>query len=118
MSQVNFDNLISEHPDSKRALSKLANWMQAHSDVRVIYPNDLAKELRNIDPVALTKALTVLVKAGVLRRVYKVITPGGVMADQEFNDPTEIPAQLPDRFETYFDTSDSDVVPVFQKVAA
>jgi len=91
--------------------------MQSHNDVEVIYPNDLARELRSVDPIALTTALTFLVKEGVLKRVYKVITPGGVLADRDFNDPTEIPDKIADRFENTIDTSDLDIVPVFKKVA-
>jgi hypothetical protein len=46
-----------------------------------------------------------------------VLTPSGVYADGEFEDPTKIPEKLPDRRENYFDTAESDVVPIFKKVA-
>jgi hypothetical protein len=117
MSQVNFDNLISKHGHSKRALRQLENWINEHADVRVLNPSTLAREIKGVDPVSLTEALMILVKAGELRRVYKVTTPSGTLADREFDDPREIPDRLPDRFEHYFDTSESDVIPVFQKVA-
>jgi hypothetical protein len=46
-----------------------------------------------------------------------VLTPSGVLAEGEFEDPTKIPEKLADRFNRYFDTSDSDVVPLFKRVA-
>jgi hypothetical protein len=116
MSRVNFDALASEHPESKRALGKLAAWFQKHQEAKIIYPHLLARELSE-DPVALATALELLVRAHVLRRVYKVTTPNGVLTDEEFDDPREIPPELPDRRNIYFDTAESDVVPVFHKVA-
>lgn len=117
MSPINFDALIDEHPESKRALLKLKKWMQAHGDAQVIYPTILAREVRDIDPASLASALTLLERIGFLRRVYKVLTPNGVFADQEFDDPTKIPERLPDRWENYFDTAEADVIPIFKKVA-
>jgi len=116
MSRINFDNLINEHPESKRALRELEGWLNQHEDATVLYPSVLARETR-IDPVSLAVTLTLLVKEGVLRRVYKVTTPNGVLADDEFDDPRQIPEQLPDRRQHYFPTAESDVVPVFHKVA-
>ena len=117
MSPINFDALVSKHPESTRALRKLEEWLQKHRDAQVINPTTLAREVRGVDAVALAAALTLLVQVGLLRRVYKVLTPSGVFAEGEFDDPTEIPEKLPDRWEHYFDTAESDVVPIFKKVA-
>ena len=118
MSPINFEDLAKKHPKHRNALRKLEEWMRRHEDVRVIYPTMLAKEVRGeIDPTALALALALLVKVGLLRRAYKVTTPSGVLADGEFEDPTKIPPKLPDRFERYFDTAESDVVPIFHMVA-
>lgn len=113
MSRVNFDALASEHPESKNALNELEAWLRRHKDARIIYPQILAREVF-IDPIALVTALELLVEAGALRRVYKVTTPNGVLTDEEFDDPRNIPSQLPDRRNRYFDTAESDVIPVFQ----
>jgi hypothetical protein len=114
MSQINFDALASEHPEFKRAWRELEAWMNRHREARVINPRDVAREARDIEPVTLATALTLLVSVGLLRRVYKVTTPSGVLADGEFDDPTKIPPKLPDRFQHYFDTAESDIVPVFR----
>src|SRR5262249_53891156 len=111
MSRVNFANLINEHPESTRALRLLEGWLNEHQ-VRTIYFDDLVLELP-INSVELADVLSLLVREHVLRRYYKVLTPDGVYAEREFSSPTEIPEKLPDRFEHYFDTAESDVVPVF-----
>lgn len=117
MSPINFEDLAKKHPEHRDALRELEEWMRRHEGVRVINPKTLAKEVRDVDPTALALALTLLVAVGILRRVYKVTTPSGVLADGEFDDPTQIPPRLPDRFEHYFDTAESDVVPIFRMVA-
>jgi hypothetical protein len=117
MSRISFDTLISEHPESKRALRKLQGWMKEHQDAEVIYPSVLGRELSGIDAVALAKALMLLEKAGILRRVYKV-EERGVLTDAEFDDPRDIPEKLPGRGTEYFETAESEIVPVFHKVAA
>jgi len=116
MSQANLEALVSEHPKSKRALLKLQSLLSKHRPGSVITLEELAREVP-VESRSLAYALSLLEEAGILRRVYKVTTPSGVLADAEFDDPREIPAQLPDVWEHYFDTSESDVVPVFKRVA-
>ena len=77
----------------------------------------VAKDLQKLRPLCWPPAFTLLVRAGLLARAYKIMTPAGVIADEEFDDPTQIPERLPDRFEHYFDTADADVIPVFRRVA-
>jgi hypothetical protein len=91
--------------------------MNAHPSERVLNPLKLWRDIRTTGPADLTVALTLLVEAGELRRVYKVLTPSGVLASEEFDDPTTIPERLPDRFEHYFETSDADVIPIFRRLA-
>lgn len=117
MSPINFEALAKQHPEYKRALRKLDSWITKHAGVRVINPRVLAKEISGVSAGELAAALTLLERAGHLRRAYKVLTPSGVLADGEFRDPTEIPDRLPDRFENYFDTTEADVLPIFTMVA-
>jgi hypothetical protein len=116
MPQISFADLINKYPHSREALLEIAAWLNRHEDATVLYPSVLARET-SLDPVSLAKALTLLVREGILRRVYKVTTPSGALADEEFDDPRKIPEQLPDRFDHYFSTAESNVVPVFQMVA-
>jgi hypothetical protein len=68
-----------------------------------------------MDLVSLATALVLLARNGFVHRFYRVITPSGVEADGEFEDLSEIPPRMPDRFENYFDTAEADVVPVFRR---
>lgn len=115
MSRFNFDALVSEHPESERTLRLLEDWLNKHQE-KTIYLAELVRDIP-ADSGQLADALTVLVDEGVLRRVYKVITPSGVLSDDEFDDLKKIPARLPDRWEHYFDTAESDVMPVFKMSA-
>ena len=117
MSPINFEALAKKHPEYGRALRKLDSWMKSQVDLRFINPKWLAKQVSGINQAKLAGALTLLEKEGYLRRVYKVLTPSGVLAEGEFEDPTKIPERLPDRFEHYFDTSEADVLPIFKMVA-
>jgi len=109
--------LAKQNPKYRRALHALEAWINAHPEDAVLNPLKLRRDIRNVDPAELAVALTILVRAGLLRRVYKVLTPSGVLADAEFDDPSAIPEKLPDRFERYFETSDADVVPIFRRTA-
>lgn len=117
MSPINLEALANQHRRYARALKALQLWIEAHPGERVINPMRVSKDLRAVDAQDLAMAFTLALKAGLLKRVYKVLTPAGVLADDEFDDPTSIPERLPDRFEHYFDTADADVVPVFRLAA-
>lgn len=121
MSQVNFDALANEHPELRQALRVLQVWMEKNRNIHLIVPRILYREISKVEPEikpeTLARALRVLTREGLLQQVYKVVTPNGVLAEGEFDDPTQIPSRLPDRREKYFDTDDSDVIPVFRTMA-
>jgi hypothetical protein len=117
MSRVSFERLANDNPKYKRVLEELASWINSHPQERVLNPLKLRRDIRKATAEDLTIGLTLLVKAGLLRRVYKVLTPSGVFADPDFDDPSAIPNTLPDRFEHYFDTAEADIVPIFRLVA-
>ena len=117
MSPLSFEHLAKHNPKYSRAIHKLEEWINSHPQERSLNPLKLRKDIPNLKPEKLAMALTVLMNAGLLRRVYKVLTPAGVLADREFDDPSLIPDKLPDRFEHYFETADADVVPIFRRVA-
>jgi hypothetical protein len=114
MSRVNFEALISRHPEHKEALRKLASWLNKRGATGDITPRELARNVP-LEPATLASALTILVHEGVLRRVYRVQKPNGVMVPGEFDDPRKIPRRIADRQEHIIDTSDADVVPVFKQ---
>lgn len=109
-------NIASQHPESKGVLRKLESLLKKHRPGSVITPKELARSVP-VEAKALADALTLLIEAGVLRQVYKVTTPSGVLTEEEFDDPREIPEKLPDLWQHYFETAESDIVPVFKRVA-
>jgi hypothetical protein len=117
MSQISFDDLIKQHPEYRRALKKLDEWLRGYPRSALIDPKSLARDLHGVNTADLAGALSLLVRVGILQRVYKVLTPSGVLAEGEFEDPTRIPQRIADRFNNYFDTAEADVVPIFKKVA-
>jgi len=117
MSRINFASLASKFPQYKKGLKGIENWLNRHPEARVIDPMVISREMKSIGIDELAQSLTLLEKVGELTRVYKVLTPSGVLADGEFDDPRSIPERLPDRFDQYFDTRESNIVPVFRLVA-
>lgn len=115
MSLISFEDLANKVPRYGDALRALDGWIRAHASVDVINPATLAKELKSFNPLDLAGALGEAEHAGLLERRYKILTPSGVLADNEFEDPTKIPETLPDRFNRYFATADADVIPVFRR---
>ncbi|MGA2001287.1 MAG: hypothetical protein ABSG52_14955 [Terriglobales bacterium] len=112
MLPTNFDTLAAEHPQLKRALLEIREWIRTHPDWNVLDPRVLSESLRKVDSFTLAYALHLLVQHGLLRQVYMVVTPSGVLAEGEYDDPKKIPLKVPDRFNNYFETSEADIVPV------
>jgi hypothetical protein len=117
MSPVSFEHLAKQNPKYQRVLREIEAWIQAHPQDRVLNPARLRRDITKATALDLAVALTLLVKAGLLRRAYKVKTPSGVLTDAEFDDPGKIPEKLPDRFEHYFETAEADVIPIFRRIA-
>ena len=93
MSPVNFEHLAKQNPKYKRAIEQLRAWINDHPQERVLNPLNLRKDIGNVSPAELTMALDLLRKEGLLHRVYKVVTPSGVLAERDFDDPIKISRQ-------------------------
>jgi hypothetical protein len=114
MLPTNFDFLTVERPDLGPTLHRLRDWVQTHRDWNVLDPRELARSLSDVDSFTLASALALLVESGLLRQVYVVVTPSGVLADGEYDDPRQIPKRVPDRFNHYFDTLEAEIIPVLR----
>jgi hypothetical protein len=108
----NFDSLVAKYADLRDPLTRLAEFVQAHSSWDVIDSRVLANELRDVDPWSLARAVQVLIDTGALLQLYAVTTPSGALAENRYYTPLEIPGRLPDRFNQYFDTAEQEVIPV------
>jgi hypothetical protein len=94
---------------------QLEDFAKRHADWKWIDPVTVSKDLPLLDAFDLGAALTQAVERGVLRIKYTVLTPDGVLASDAFDSPGEIPRQLPDRFEVFFDTRVRPLVTVFEE---
>ena len=73
------------HPEYAPLLVALARWIESHQREDVD-PRELVKAFPAIDPGTLTKVFRLLSQSGRFRRVYKVVTPTGILPD-EFAEP-------------------------------
>lgn len=112
MLPTNFDTLTAERPELAPILNEVAGWIRHHPDWDIIDPRELSKSLTRVGAWELASALRLLVDGGLFRQVYMVVTPSGALADGKFDDPRGIPERLPDRWNTYFETADADIVTV------
>ena len=117
MSQINFADLAKQNPRLSGTLRAIDVWLEEHRSNAEVDPRILGSQLSNVDAIDIAQSLLLLLRAGYLTRVYKVLTPSGVYADGEFDDPTQIPERLPDRFHHSFETAEADIIPVFKRRA-
>lgn len=110
----NFARLANAEPQLRSAFEKLAKWAQSHQDWKWIDPGIVAKDIPEVDEFSLADALDRAVRHGYLVIKYTVVTPSGGLAHHAFDSPREIPRRMPDRFEEYFDTTESPIVAVFE----
>ena len=112
MLPSNYEPIAGKHPELRTALGRISDWVRQHREWDLLDPRVLAKDLRDLDAQQLAAALVVLGTSELFRRVFMVTTPSGSLADGKYESPRQIPGRLADRFEQYFDTAESDVVPV------
>jgi hypothetical protein len=87
--------------------------MQHKPSARFFDIHGLADECHDASPEELAAALHFLVERGVLRRVYRVVDPYGVVMS-EVNSLQEVPDRITDSFDNYFETNAGNVVPGFR----
>lgn len=112
----NFDILASQIPEYSSAILEIGAWARKHADWPFLDPRVLSRDLRNMDPVRLALALRELVHVGFYKQVYKVVTPDGTFAENEYNSPLDVPSLPRDGFNRPFRIEDGDIVPVFMPV--
>jgi hypothetical protein len=112
MLPTSYEPLADEHPELRHVLSRISEWVRQHGDWNLLDSRVLAKDLPDVHEEELAAALQVLGTSNFFRRCYTVTTPSGVLADELYDHPRKIPERLPDRFNHYFDTEESDIVAV------
>jgi hypothetical protein len=114
LSPSSFETLANENRPLRREILRLGEWLGEHQGWNMVDLKILSRDLRDLDPARLAIALGTLVDTGAFRRVYKVVTPSGVLAEGDFDDPLCIPERVRDRWGNSFNTADADIVVVFK----
>jgi hypothetical protein len=109
----NFAPLASAEPQLTNVFSALDQWVQSHRDWKWLVPGVVARDVPSLDVFELAEALSAAVRRGFLRIEYTVLTPSGVLADESFDKPSNIPRRIADRREHYFETESLPIVPVY-----
>jgi hypothetical protein len=117
MLPTNFDFLASDSPELKPAVARLSEWVRRHRDWNMIDPRRVREEIDDIDPFLLSFVLRELVERGVFRQVYRILTPSGVFAEGEYDDPNNIPLRLSNGFDEYFNRDDGVIVSILKPIS-
>lgn len=112
----NFEALANKLPEYRSVVLRIGDWARHHSDWNFLDPRVLSRDMRDVDPLRLVLALHELVQAGSYKQVYKVVTPDGVFAENEYETPLDVPSAPRDGFNRPFRIEDGDIVPVFTPV--
>ena len=118
MSPNAFDSLADEYPQLSATFFDIKRWVLQQPDDADLDLRLLRRSLPEMDPTSLALSLHLLVRKGLFRRVYKVVTPSGVLTDGDYDDPRDVPEWVPDRFNNYFEIATGDVVPVLRPIGA
>lgn len=115
MSPISFDPSTAEDPATRDALERIMMWWRGHSDKRTLDPRELVRALPDVEPVALADGLHLLRSEGLLRLVYMVESPEGVLLGGEYGSPMEVPDVVEGRFAQPVSTEDLRIVQVFRE---
>lgn len=114
MSRINFISFRRTHPDLSVAWDQLEGWLQCHPEVRFLESDRLGRELSAVPAWILTQALNSLAVEGDLQLKYMVRSPDGHLLQGTYENPGEVPGELPDRFHQFhFKVKDENILPVF-----
>jgi hypothetical protein len=118
MLPIDFANSQNDSPTLASTLAQLEGWVKGHPKAKFIDPRRVLSEVEMLTPAALTVALSLLVRKGLLVRKFRVVAPTTqTLADAEFKSIDEIPAELFDTSDNRFRTDDAEVVPIFRGVS-
>lgn len=112
MSPINFDVLQDSYPDLADVWDALRSWFARHGRWQYV---DLPLLLRgmppHIDRVRLIVGLQGMIDQGMLATAYRVKAPNGELLEGDFDEPDQIPPELPSRdYSELIRTADGDIV--------
>ena len=113
MLPTNFEALAGENPDLKVVVREIADWCESHATLSAIDPRRIARDI-DAEPNEIVAALTLLVKSGVLKQVYRFETPAGYLLSDDYESYLDVPSRLRDRYDQPVSRSEGTIVPVFR----
>jgi hypothetical protein len=115
MLPTDFGNLRSEHAELAEVFDLIQRWITANRRASFLDSRRLIAAHREVDPIRMTTALSLLVASGILSQWYGVIAPTNhVLAPDFFESVEDIPYEMFDSAEDRFRTDDADVIPIFR----
>ncbi len=102
--------------DLARAERAVRTWLEKNRDLAVVDIRRAARELPDVSVPLLSTALTSLSRAGMLRRVYAVRTPEGMLLATTYPSVQAIPREVRDPLAKWFRVDDGEVVPAYERV--
>lgn len=120
MLSISFDDLRKRHPAFKDAFDTLEAWCDANDNhIRSFEPFRIATWRPESDHFKLSAALNLMVRDGLLRRVFTVRGPDQTLAiEGPYSTLEEIPPVLHGTGDDAFNRADGDIIPVYEQVIA
>src|SRR5687768_1837797 len=115
MSSINFAALRAEHPEMGTALAALESWIHENPHASFLDPRQLSLDLQPFSIRDLVQALGLLVQHGDVVPRFVVVSPNGIILDNEYETPDEIPEKVPNRtFDHYFKVRKENILPIYK----
>jgi hypothetical protein len=116
MSHIDFDSFKARRPDLKQAWYALEHWRRRNPNRQYMDLKAVAALDRDVPTVHLLAAVEILLNAGVVRQVYKVVDPvQHVPVGDDFDSPLSIPPKVRGRFDQWVQTADAEIVPLLKE---
>ena len=111
MSPIDFDFLQAEHPEFADIWPELRRWFSRNWRKQYVELSVLLRALPHLDRRDLILAIQTMIERGMLSMAYRVKAPGGYLLEGEYEEPDQIPKELPDRdYSGSIRTAEGDIV--------
>lgn len=107
MSPINFDILRAEHPEYGDVWPKLQKWFENNWRKKYVELSVLLRAIPNVKKLDLIMAIHAMIQHGMLITAYKFRAPDGDLLEGEFEEPDQLPTELPSRDYSHFIPTDS-----------
>ena len=111
MSPINFDILRAEYPEYGEIWPRLQRWFKKNWRKKYVELSVLLRAIPDVNKMDLIMAIHAMIEDGMLATAYKFRAPDGDLLDGEFEEPDQVPKELPSRDYSHWVPTDSgDIV--------